>query len=157
MRREKTDDLTEDEKPRADHARSDEGLVTFSKNSYPEYLVELAGGNYVAKDTPGGDEQHAYALSRSWTGIRRSSSWAVWTAHRYHSRQRCMERNHGSQEQCGIPQPERRIPLGLQRRERTADDVSGKEYSAGAVRTDLNMEEEIQQSLRDVLRIYVKR
>lgn len=50
--REKTDDLTEDEKPRVYYARSDEGLVTFSKNSYPEYLVELAGGNYVAKDTP---------------------------------------------------------------------------------------------------------
>lgn len=50
--REKTDQLTETDWPRVYYARSDEGLVTFSKNSYPHYLVELAGGNYVAKDTP---------------------------------------------------------------------------------------------------------
>ncbi|MDO5423316.1 MAG: ABC transporter substrate-binding protein [Eubacteriales bacterium] len=50
--REKTDQLTDEERKRVYYARSDEGLVTFSKNSYPHYLVELAGGNYVAKDTP---------------------------------------------------------------------------------------------------------
>lgn len=50
--REKTDELSEEECPRVYYARSDEGLVTFSQNSYPQYLVELAGGNYVAKETP---------------------------------------------------------------------------------------------------------
>ncbi|MDO4260612.1 MAG: ABC transporter substrate-binding protein [Eubacteriales bacterium] len=50
--RERTDDLTDEERPRVYYARSDEGLVTFSQNSYPQYLVEMAGGNYVAKDTP---------------------------------------------------------------------------------------------------------
>lgn len=50
--RSRTDSLTDEERPRVYYARSDEGLVTFSKNSYPHYLVELAGGYYVSKDTP---------------------------------------------------------------------------------------------------------
>lgn len=50
--RSKTDALTDEQRPRVYYARSDEGLVTFSQNSYPQYLVELAGGYYVSKDTP---------------------------------------------------------------------------------------------------------
>lgn len=50
--RSRTDSIPEDERPIVYYARSDEGLVTFSQNSYPHYLVELAGGYYVAKDTP---------------------------------------------------------------------------------------------------------
>lgn len=50
--RSRTDLLTDEQRPRVYYARSDEGLVTFSQNSYPHYLVELAGGYYVAKDTP---------------------------------------------------------------------------------------------------------
>ena len=50
--RSRTDSIAEADRPRVYYARSDEGLVTFSKNSYPHYLVELAGGYYVSKDTP---------------------------------------------------------------------------------------------------------
>lgn len=50
--RSRTDSLTNEQRPRVYYARSDEGLVTFSQNSYPHYLVELAGGYYVSKDTP---------------------------------------------------------------------------------------------------------
>lgn len=50
--RSRTDALTDDQRPRVYYARSDEGLATFSKNSYPHYLVELAGGYYTSKDTP---------------------------------------------------------------------------------------------------------
>ncbi len=49
---ERTSKIPEDKRPKVYYARSDEGLVTFSRNSYPHYLVEMAGGNYVAKDTP---------------------------------------------------------------------------------------------------------
>lgn len=48
----RTSKLAPSELPRVYYARSDQGLVTFSRNSYPQYLVEMAGGVYVSKDTP---------------------------------------------------------------------------------------------------------
>ena len=50
--RERTDSIKDEDRPVVYYARSDEGLVTFSQNSYPHYLVELAGGYYIAKETP---------------------------------------------------------------------------------------------------------
>ncbi|WP_294727417.1 ABC transporter substrate-binding protein [uncultured Fusobacterium sp.] len=47
----RTKNLKPEEIPNVYYARSDEGLVCFSKNSYPQFLVEIAGGNYLAKDT----------------------------------------------------------------------------------------------------------
>lgn len=50
--RSRTDSIADEDRPVVYYARSDEGLVTFSQNSYPQYLVELAGGYYIAKETP---------------------------------------------------------------------------------------------------------
>ena len=50
--RSRTDSIADADRPIVYYARSDEGLVTFSKNSYPHYLTEMAGGYYVSKDTP---------------------------------------------------------------------------------------------------------
>ncbi len=50
--RSRTDSISDEDRPVVYYARSDEGLVTFSQNSYPHYLVELAGGYYIAKETP---------------------------------------------------------------------------------------------------------
>lgn len=47
----RTKNLKPEEIPNVYYARSDEGFVCFSKNSYPQFLVEIAGGNYLAKDT----------------------------------------------------------------------------------------------------------
>lgn len=47
----RTAKLSSDKLPKVYYARSDEGLVTFSRNSYPQYLVEMAGGIYVSSDT----------------------------------------------------------------------------------------------------------
>ena len=48
---EKTKDLRESDRKKVYFSCSDNGLECFSKNSYPQFITELAGGIYVAKDT----------------------------------------------------------------------------------------------------------
>jgi iron complex transport system substrate-binding protein len=43
--------LPEGDRKKVYFSCSDDGLECFSKNSYPQFIVELAGGNFVAKDT----------------------------------------------------------------------------------------------------------
>jgi iron complex transport system substrate-binding protein len=49
--RDRTKNLTENQKKKVYFGCSDNGLECFSKNSYPQFIVELAGGIFVAKDT----------------------------------------------------------------------------------------------------------
>ena len=49
--RERTAQLPERDRKKVYFSCSDDGLECFSKNSYPQFIVELAGGNFVAKDT----------------------------------------------------------------------------------------------------------
>lgn len=49
--RAKTAGLSADRRKKVYYARSDAALTCFSKNSYPQFLVELAGGEFVARDT----------------------------------------------------------------------------------------------------------
>jgi iron complex transport system substrate-binding protein len=48
---EKTAGIPENERKKVYFGCSDDGLECFSKNSYPQFIVELAGGIFPAKDT----------------------------------------------------------------------------------------------------------
>ncbi|MDR1965292.1 MAG: ABC transporter substrate-binding protein [Synergistaceae bacterium] len=49
--RDKTKGLPESERKKVYYGCSDDGLECFSKNSYPQFIVELAGGIFVARET----------------------------------------------------------------------------------------------------------
>ncbi|MDR1509367.1 MAG: ABC transporter substrate-binding protein [Synergistaceae bacterium] len=49
--RERTAALSERDRKKVYFSCSDDGLECFSKNSYPQFIVELAGGIFAAKDT----------------------------------------------------------------------------------------------------------
>jgi iron complex transport system substrate-binding protein len=49
--RERTSGIPAADRKKVYYARSDEALTCFSKNSYPQFFVEIAGGVFVARDT----------------------------------------------------------------------------------------------------------